>query len=288
MRNKKIFVGVLIIILIAVYIGAKTFADYVAKKRVDKVIEKASNYVDLSYKKVSVDLLRLDVHIKGVTLTPVGIPVNTKIDEVVVYDIDYKNNPPRHFHIALNGIDIPVDKSNFGAQEELKELGYDEIKANIELDYRYNPENKELYLNRLKYGADKVGSLNLKLYISNVDLSSQNPLVILLSLPNILIHSGELYYKDDSFVPRLLKLYSKREGKDVDEIIDNIIKDIETEISKENDHFSKEVIESFSKFIKNPDRITITISPKKPVSIGRIQKSNPQELPKLLNIKVKS
>lgn len=285
-NKKKIAFGILIVVLIAVYVGAKAYANNVAEKKVNKAIGKVAYFVDVDYKKVSVDLWGLATHIKGVTISPVGEKETVNIDDIVIYDIDDENSIPLFLHIVFKGINLNVESFRNNTKK-LKDLGYDNIKANMELDYKYDVNEKEFFLNTLSNGAEKIGNINLKFHISNIDLSPENIVSILFTFPQILIHSAELSYKDDSLISRVLKIAAKKEDKDVDSIISKIIQDIDNEISSEKDQFTKEAMEAFKKFIKDPNKISISISPKKPVPLGRLQRvDNPKEIIKLLNVKI--
>ncbi len=287
-NKKKIVVGVLIVVLIAVYVGVKTYAGRVAERKVNKAIGKVANYADVSYGKISVDLLGLNTRINDVTITPLGAKEKTVIDDIVIYDVDDKSKIPSYLHIALRGININVDSLENDARQ-LKELGYNEIKANMEWKHKYDANGKEFYLDSLSSGVDKMGTIDLKFHISNIDLGSDNILSIFLFFPKILIHSAELSYRDDSLVPRLLKRGAKKEDKEVDSIISEITKDIDKEILRANNEFAKEAMEALKKFIKNPDKIVITVSPERPVPVGSIQKTeDSEELLKLLNVKIRT
>lgn len=287
-NQKKIVVGILIVVLIATYVGAKTYAGKIAERKVSRAIRNVANYADVSYEKISVDLLGLNAHINNVTITPVGAKEKTVIDDIVIYDVDDKSKIPSYLHIALRGININVDSLGNDARQ-LKELGYNEIKANMEWNHEYDTNGKEFYLNSLSSGADKMGTIDLKFHISNINLSSENIISVLMFFPKILIHSAELSYRDDSLVSRLLEMEAKKEGKEVDSIISEITKDIDKEISRAKGELAKEVMEALKKFIKNPDKIAITVSPEEPVPVGSIQRTeDSEELLKLLNVKIRA
>jgi len=290
-NKKKIIGGILIVVLIAVYVGLKTYAGNIAKKRVNKAIGKVANFVDVDYDNVSVDLIGLNPHINGVTISPAGEEREKEkilIDDIVVYDIDDEGKIPLYLHVGLNGINANLNSFGNDAKK-LKDLGYDNIKANIELDYKYDDKEKEFYLNALSIGAEKMGTINLAFHISNVDLNPDNIMSIMSSFPQILIHYADLSYKDASLVTRLQKKAAKENGEDVDSFINKITKEIDKEISQEKDKFTKQAMEAFKEFIKKPNKILISISPKKPVPIGRMQRVNdPKEIIKLLNVKVRT
>lgn len=286
-NRKKVVIGILIVfVLIAGYFGTKVYIEKDMEKKINKAIGKAAFFIDVDYEKVQVDLIGFTVHIKGITISPRGKERKTKIDDFIIYDMDDKNNFPYYLHIAMRGMDMSAE--NFGNRaERLKELGYENIKANMELDYKYNEDNKEIYLNTLSSGAEDLGNINLKFHLSNIDLGSKGIAAVFLTFSEVLLHNAELSYTDDSFVSRLIKSVAKGQGQDVDDFVDMISESIDNEISKEKDEFTKEAMKSFKKFVRNPDKISISTSLKKPLPVGRLKgKKDPKEIIKLLNAKV--
>jgi Tol biopolymer transport system component len=82
-------------------------------------------------------------------------------------------------------------------------------------------------------------------------------------------------------------MVAKKERIDINSQIRKLTKEIDKEISKEKDEFTKESLKAIKKFIKKPDEITISISPQKPVPLGRLQRlDDTKEIIKLLNAKV--
>lgn len=286
MSNKKRFTAVILIVVMVVYIGIKTYTEKAAAKKVDKAIGTVAGFADVDYGNISIDLLRSNAHIKGVTILPAGEDKKIIIDDIIIYDIDGEDKIPSYLHICFNGIDINID--SFGdSAKELRSLGYDDIKANIELDYKYNDKKKEFNLNSLIISAKKMGNINLDFHMSNIDLNPDNILSVLFRFPQILIHNAELIYKDDSLVARLQQKAAKENSEDLGNYISRITREIDNKTLQEQDKFARQSMEAVKKFIKKPNNISISISPDKPVPIGRIQKVNdPKEIIKLLNVKI--
>ncbi len=114
-------------------------------------------------------------------------------------------------------------------------------------------------------------------------------MALLFTFPQVLIHSAELSYEDDSLMKRVLNLVAEEDGKDVDTIIKEIITEIDSEIEKEEDAFSRKTMEAFKEFIKNPERISISIAPEEPLPVRHLQGvKDRKEAFKLLNVKVSS
>ena len=193
-------IGAAIIIVFA-YVGAKTYASSIAEEKIDLAIANLVNYVDVIYRDVSVDLLDFDVHVSDIVISPVSSEEKINIDEIVVFDINKESDMPFSLHIALNGIQIPIDQI-----EAVKKLGYnDHMLLNADIDYEYKKNEKEIVLNKIQLGAEEVGDIALTFRLSNIDLNPKNVLALLFSYPQIILHNATIMYRDDSLIDRLIK-----------------------------------------------------------------------------------
>ena len=121
--SKKQITGIgILVVLIAIYAGVKMYASNVAERKVNEAIAKVSKYADIDYKKVSLNLLWMDVKISGILVSPAGSKEKLKIDEIVIHDIDYKADIPAFLSISCNGIELNMEELGEKAKQ-LRELG---------------------------------------------------------------------------------------------------------------------------------------------------------------------
>jgi len=231
-------------------------------------------------------LFGLNTHIKGVTIAPVDSENKTIIDQIVVYDVDRKNNFPRHLKITLHGIHI--DRSS-GIWEYFQDLGFDdeEIRIDVDLEYVYKTDEKSFYVHRFTYGAPKIGELSLNLRISNIDLDSGSLFLTSSSFLDILIHKAELRYHDYSLVEKFLRMKAKDEGKDTRKYVREILDEMDKTIEESKEAFYKSFLQKFKDFVQNPGVIVIRVEPNEPLPLERlldIQKLD--EAVNLLNISI--
>lgn len=287
-KRKTLFFTISIALILAFYIALKSFADKKAESLLEEAFKKSALYADISYQDVFVNLIGLNTHIKGITIAPVDSENKTIIDQIVVYDVDRKNNFPRHLKIALHGIHI--DRSS-GIWEYFQELGFDdkEIRIDVDLEYVYKTEEKSFYVHRLTYGAPKIGELSLNLHISNIDLDSDSLFLTSSSFLDILIHKAELRYKDNSLVEKFLKMKATDEGKNMRKYVQGILDEMDRTIEESEDTFYISFLKTFKDFVQNPRIIFIRIEPDEPLTLERLL--DIQELDEavnLLNISVSS
>ena len=283
-KPQIIGLGAAIIIGFA-YVGAKMYASSIAEEKIDIAIANLVNYVDVDYRNVSVDLLGFDVHVSDIVISPVSSEEKINIDEIVVFDIDKESDMPFSLHIALNGIQIPIDQI-----EAVKKLGYkDHMLLNADIDYEYNKNEKEIVLNKIQLGAEEVGDIALTFRLSNIDLNPKNVLALLFSYPQIILHNATIMYRDDSLIDRLIKFQAEDQGLEVAQMKDHAITGIENAIAVEEDEFTKSVLTEIKNFVNSPEEISISIRPSKPLPFGRIMRiETPKDLITALNLKIES
>lgn len=281
-KRIRVITITIVLVLIAVYFGAKLYVEKAAKTRIDNAIAKLGGAVNIDYEDISADLLRLNLHIEGVSVSQAGQKKKVHISDIVIYDIDSGSGIPSYLNLEINGI-----RGDVGDLGGLGELGYNTIEGDIKLDYRYDGEKKEFQLNKFRCSAAEMGAIETSFHLGNVHIEQKNILALLFGYPQILLHQATLNYKDNSLVPRLFELGAKKNGKGLNDFKLEIIQKIDHMISKEGDEFSAETLRAIRGFIDDPKKIGISVSPQKPVPIGLIQGLKDfQSISKLLNIKI--
>lgn len=281
-KRIRVITITIVLVLIAVYFGAKLYVEKAAKTRIDNAIAKLGGAINIDYEDISADLLRLNLHIEGVSVSQAGQKKKVYITDIVIYDIDSGSGIPSYLNLEINGI-----RGDVGDLGGLGELGYNTIEGDIKLDYRYDGEKKEFQLNKFRCSAAEMGAIETSFHLGNVHIEQKNILALLFGYPQILLHQATLNYKDNSLVPRLLESGAKKNGKGLKDFKLEIIQKIDHMISKEGDEFSAEILRAIRGFIDDPKKIGISVSPQKPVPIGLIQGLKDfQSIGKLLNLKI--
>ena len=121
---KKLIAGIgLALALFAVYWGIQMYASNAAEAKVNEVIAKNASIVDVDYKKVSVDLLRTDVHLFDILVSPVNAKEKISIDEIIISDFDDQSDIPSFLSMTCNGIGLNINDLGKNAHK-LRALGY--------------------------------------------------------------------------------------------------------------------------------------------------------------------
>ena len=280
-KRKTLFFTISIAIFLALYLGLKSFAQNKAERVLEEAFHKSAQYAEISYEDVSVNLFGLNIHIKGVTIAPADSDNETIIDQIVVYNVDRKNDFPRHLKMALRGIHI--DRSS-DIGEYFQDLGYDDedMRIDVDLEYAYKKDEKSFNVDRLTYGAPRIGIFSLSFFISNIDLDSDGLFLTSSSLLDILIHKAELRYHDYSLVEKFMKMKAKDKGKDMGEYVQEILLELDRVIEKSEDTFVISLLLTFKDFVQNPGVISIRAEPEEPLPLERLM--DIQELDEAINL----
>lgn len=288
--SKKQITGIgIAVVLIAIYLGVRMYASNVAEGKVNEAIAKAANFADIDYKKVSVDLLGMDVRISDILVSPANAKENIKIDEIIIHDLDNKSDIPTFLSMSCNGIELNIKDLGEDAKE-LKALGYnDKMMINLNADYTYDKEKKELDIKKIGIGADEAGEISVSLRLGNINLKPEEITILLFTFPQVIFHEAKIKYKDDSLAERLMKFGSQKEQTNVEDFKKSLMQKVEKEIEKEKDDFTKKALVEIKKFLEDPEEFSISASPSRPQPLGRIMRvDDPKDVIKLLNIQIKS
>lgn len=281
--KKRLFIGG-IFVVIAIYFGIKAYAAGVAEERINLAIEKNANIIDVDYEKVSVDLPGMDVRISDVLVSPPNTKEKIKINEIIIHDFDDKSGSdiPQFMSVSIKGIEF--------RKEKIRELGYtDTLWVNINADYIYEKEKKELNVKKIGVGADNAGEINIGFHLSNIDFNPKQAFGILFTYPQILLHEAKIAYKDESLAERFFKFRAKQYNMDVKAFKKTLIQSVMQEIEEAKDDFTKKALIEIRKFIDDPEEFSVSVSPSSPCPLGSVMRVNtPSDIIKRLNIRITS
>ncbi len=289
MSKKQIISIGIVVVLIAIYSGIKIYASNSAEKKINEAIAKAAVFADIDYKKVSVDLIGMDVRISDILVCPANAEKKIKIDEIIIYDIDDKSDIPAFLSMSFRGIELNIKDLGNNAND-LKALGYnDKLMINLNADYTYDNEKKELDIKKIGIGADDAGEINISFRLGNINLKPKEIISLIFTFPQVIFNEAKIKYNDDSLAKRLLNLGAQKNQTNLENFKKSLVQKIEKEIKMEKDVFIKNALVEIKKFLEDPEKISISASPSKPHPIGRIMRVNdPKDIIKLLNIQIKS
>jgi len=271
-RSRSIIVGAFIV-LIAVYAGFKIYAAGIAKEKIDTALVGVEAFVKVEYNDVSVDLLNRNVHITDVVILPADSQEPLNIAEVVIYDIDQTSQIPTFLEIAANGIEIVPDKKD---AQTWQELGIsDKIKLDFSGSYQYENDSNQLNLDKINFRGQDIGELNMDLFLGDLPGMTNGLAGLLFTYPMITLHRARINIKPDaSLIERYMEVEAANENKSVDELKKEAFEGIDKQIALVNKDFMRDALEALKDFIDNPDQLSISLAPDRPLSIQELVKMN--------------
>jgi len=309
--KKKIIISIVIFILVMVLAsaGMKIYSGYVVRTEIDKTIRETSSIVDIDYEQIRFQYFNPEFKIKALTVKlarPEAMMEQNrgddiaregilKIDEIRVYRYIVHKDFPTDIHLAANGIHLDTTRYPFRELNPyLEKMGYRKIKVDFSLEYVFYPKNKTLHLKRLHIQAKHSGSLEISARLNNINLPKiiSNPndkLFLLTLLPGISVAEVIFSYRDSSLAQRLYHLNAGRHGRSPRDLMLKAVQKLETDIAAEETVSIRRTMQAVVNFLRNPEKIKITIKPEKPVPLGRlIWVKTPRELIEVLGTEVES
>jgi hypothetical protein len=154
--------------------------------------------------------------LEGVTVTPppevteADKPEPIHIDRVTVDDFDFssysRNETPNFAKLRVEGISI--DTKSFGALDLRELIGRDTVTADLQLDYRVDPQRRTMTLNRLELDLRGLARIELSLVLDEVDPSDAD------AAESALLRTATLVFEDRSLLGTVLPAAAR--ARDID------------------------------------------------------------------------
>ncbi|MGD1899568.1 MAG: hypothetical protein ACFB16_21810 [Phormidesmis sp.] len=285
--DKKVLAGVGIGAVVALFLGGNAVASHIAKKEVDKAIADVSDVVGIEYKKVNQSLLGGGTTVKDVVITPVGTAEPIKVNQVVLYDFDQKDDVPTYLNFAFEGISLNLATLNESG-DNLAELGYDnELSGDFSTEYEYDEAKQVVRLKKIEVGAEDLGTIEMNMELANITMDQDTLASLPFSLLGAEFQNAKITYRDDSFFERIIESGAEAEGISVDDAKKELIASLSG--GEGDDALPQEFIDEMTDFINDPDSFSMTFSPAEPVPFVSLSgASTPEDFIELLNVRFES
>lgn len=268
--RKKYSVLFVLLVLVGLYFGAKVYLTGLCRKEADATIARLAPYAAVRYSGISLNVFTMHTTLSDVTIATPGASESLRVQELVVNDIDRHTQVPQFLSVTLKGIAVDLQEGSELA-ENFKKLGYkDTIFYDVDVDYIYDNQKRELLIKKLAVQAKDVGRLSLELHLGNIGFDQTQLLTLLFTYPSILLADGKIQYVDDSLAKRIMAEQAKDAHQDIASYKKSIIASIKEQAGDKNDPYTKEVTANLEKFITSPDSFSISVAPEQPQPIGRL------------------
>ncbi|MGD9614324.1 MAG: hypothetical protein AB7H90_04295 [Alphaproteobacteria bacterium] len=137
------------------------------------------------------------------------------IDRVAVETFDFasyhRNETPNFAKLRAEGISI--DTKSFDAFDLRELTGRDTVRADFQLDYRFDPEHRTMTLNRLELDLRELARIELSLALDGIDPDNRD------AADAALLRSASLVFEDRSLLGTALPAAARARGLDPEEIV---------------------------------------------------------------------
>lgn len=296
MKKFSIIGIVALLILGAAYFGIKTYASGAAEEQVSIAVEQFSEYANIEYDGVEVAPIGQDLTVSNITISPkqkfgAGPDKDIKVKELTIYDLDSKTKEgeiPEFLSMKMEGMEFDIEELGRKEAREFRELGYgDKLLVDLNIDYKYDDDKKELQLKDFTISSDEVGELTINTQLSNIDLGEDmNPMALMMQ---VMFHGGTIEYTDHSLMERAMKKGAADERQDLAEFKNDLLKDLDKEMEKASGDFALDALKEIKEFVKNPKKISISAKPSRALNAGSFMNiREPNKAAEMLGLKIKS
>ncbi|MCD6223338.1 MAG: hypothetical protein J7J73_00335 [Deltaproteobacteria bacterium] len=304
MSKKITFILVIILLLVVGFVVANHVATTKAKEQVNNYIYKNKLEKTVSYKEVKASVFPKHISIKNVSISTEEKIIY--INEILVRSLDTKNDIPLYGDIEIKHISSPGSEEFTETEKKLKELGYDSLKLNLRMKFNNNKATKTQNIdyvttieNAFKAGfVFKLGNIDFKKmkemqnYFKEKfnDVSPDELLSFSQNFMSVSISYCEFYFKNEGLIDKIMEKEARDKGISEEKIKENMCKILDMQITSAKMHKQREFFEAIKKFIKKPRKISVKISPSKPVEIQEIiqciKSKNTNKLLNKLNLSI--
>jgi hypothetical protein len=277
----------------------KGIMHYNAKQKVDELILPLKSFLHVEYSGISTSLMGA-IGVKGLRLTSFNGDEVLTFGKVVLssFEKDEIEQIPSNFSISLENVqfdtsylnevtpkDIPAIVTELGYGDlyqfsnNLEKLGYDKITADINFKFLYKRELGGVKLH-LRENIRQLGEIDILL-----DVIGFVPGMRAMSA-DLKIKKLSIMFDDDSYTDRILKRFADKDSKTVNEYRIEIVEQLKNYLVINKVALEDSDIKALKKFLNNPNKLIVKISPPEPVSVDNLKFYKRKDVPKILNLKI--
>jgi hypothetical protein len=285
--------GLTVIIVAGFFTGLPYFFQSRAKQEISKQVEENSYVENLEYENLKVELWGSRYFLKNVSIKIRGVNEIIRAKEITVFNMKTNNHHLVGLNVEIKGVDIPL-KSMLSDEfyQALDMVNTDEWLLNIGWFYQYDPDHKILTMESIKIIAPELATIEASIKLLNIDPSTilSNNLVNFLSQAVFMsLSEASVSYNDHSLLKKMLSAQNDSTASNLSSIFEMISENVNQMLQKETDEKTRRILESFLKFLDNPGKLTITLSPEEPIPFGRLLwVQYPKEVVELLKMEIET
>jgi len=293
--KKKIIaiVAVLVAAAVGAYLAIRYQADRAARRQVESVALRIPHVKSVDYGSAHVDWLSSEIRVKNVTLVLEDPEERIPIEEVLVHDFDPDHEIPDRLDAEIRGVHLNASQPRLrGLKPLLDEAGYDTLRIDCRLAYRYERGKRRLEVDRLEVAAEGAGTLSLNARFDNIDLPRlvghlSDKIYLITALPAVSVSAAELAYADQSLARRVLATLAAKTGRTPQAVASALNADLERRFGRTDGPLVRAALAGLQAFIAAPGTLRVAAAPPSPVSLlNFLWVQSPSDVVELLHLRV--
>jgi hypothetical protein len=286
-------IGLTVIIAAGFFAGLQYFLRSQTKQEIYKQVEENSYVENLEYENLKVGFWGNRVYLNNISIKVRGVKEIIRARKLTVFNMKTDNHHLLGLNVEIKGVNIPL-KSMLSDEiyQALNMVNEDEWLSNIGWFYQYDPDHKILIMENIKIIAPELATIEASIKLLNIDPSTilSNNLVGLLSQAVFMsLSQANVAYNDHSLLRKIQSVQNDSTASALPSSFEVISENVKQMLQKETDEKTRRVLESFLKFLDNPEKLNITLSPEKPIPLGRLLwVRHPKEAVELLNMEIET
>jgi hypothetical protein len=271
-RKRVVVVGVVVIIVAgASVLTLKRYVESLARAHINETLGSMTQYADVNYGDVTVDLLGRAVHLSDLAITPVGLSRTLRIEEVIVREVGKGTPIPTSLRIMLRGIKVSADDlSAIDPSATFKLVGDTSIQGDVEVAYRYAPDDGKLDVARLGISLPALFTSSLALRLDHLNLGAPDWLHFMMSLEGITLEQADLRFEDTGLLAWLVVARAEQQGVTIEQATQQMLTDAKANIPVDGSLVTPAVQKELADFVAHPGNLHLTVAPKVPIAVGRL------------------
>ena len=299
------------------YGGVKAYMYYKAKQDIDMLLAPARLFMQVDYDRISTSVFG-PVGIKGLEFRVPQIEEEVSVGEVLLEKFDQdgaltSGHVPSRIRFTMNDVRMNVSllekMEKFAEQQkqrsgirtddtpevirrlgygalynrlgDFRDLGYDQIVADMSIDLDFNQADKEATL-ILTHNMQDLGDMSLMMKMADMS-SNINAAVLGVKLKEV-----KLVFTDDSYVERVFRMFAREKNTEADKLRQEVIAGLDEELASKQIKLNQDAVNNLKAFMNKPNKLIVTMYPFRPVGVESIKHYKPGDVPMLLNLQVYS
>ncbi|MEH6726740.1 MAG: hypothetical protein V7703_11330 [Hyphomicrobiales bacterium] len=195
--------------------------------------------------------------------------------------------------LTIDDLSIPASILENEAKAFMDASGYQNLVLDIAVDATYDAADQTLDLTTLSFDAQDMGVINFSANLGGmVDEMLRDPEQLQGLMATATLRSANLSFSNNSIFEKGLDFAAQMTGQDANQLKAQAPFVLGFGLAQiNNPDFTKMVTDAVTKFLDNPESLSIRISPENPVPVAQIAgaaMSSPQVVPDLLGVAVEA